>query len=136
MIEAHKTHTDRKRVGRGISSGGGKTAGRGTKGQNSRNGKKHYTGFTSGSLPLAQRLPKFGGFTPLHQSYTITSDQIAAKAATAAPKEITREWLIEQKLLPANLHCSDTVKIVRGASTTTIAIATHDTIKVSKSLQK
>lgn len=136
MISSQPLHKSRKRVGRGISAGGGKTAGRGTKGQNARNGKKHYAGFTSGSLPLAQRLPKFGGFTPLHKSFTITSDQIAAKTAKEAPKEVTREWLIEQNLLPTDLHISDTVKIVRGKTTTTLAVATHDTIKVSKSLQK
>lgn len=136
MIHTRVIHKAKKRVGRGIAAGGGKTAGRGTKGQNARNGKKHYAGFTSGSLPLAQRLPKFSGFTPLHRSYTVTSDQIAARTSKNAPKEINRQWLIEQKLVPTNLHIEDTVKIVRGKSTSTLDIATHDTIKVAKSLQK
>ena len=51
-----------KRVGRGISSGQGKTAGRGTKGQKSRTGKKLRPGFSGGSNPLLQQLPKLPGF--------------------------------------------------------------------------
>lgn len=50
------------RVGRGISAGGGKTAGRGTKGQNSRTGGKVRPGFEGGQIPLAMRLPKLRGF--------------------------------------------------------------------------
>ncbi|GAC1386738.1 MAG: 50S ribosomal protein L15 [Candidatus Saccharimonadales bacterium] len=52
------------RVGRGISAGQGKTAGRGTKGQNSRTGKGRRPGFEGGQNPLMQRLPKLPGFTP------------------------------------------------------------------------
>src|SRR5664279_2343508 len=56
---------DKKRVGRGIGSGYGKTAGRGTKGQNSRTGGGVRPGFEGGQNPLAKRLPKKRGFTPL-----------------------------------------------------------------------
>lgn len=56
---------DRKRVGRGIGSGKGKTAGRGTKGQNSRSGGGVRLGFEGGQNPLAKRLPKKRGFTSL-----------------------------------------------------------------------
>lgn len=56
---------DAKRVGRGIGSGKGKTAGRGTKGQLSRTGKKLRPGFEGGQLPLAQRVPKRPGFKSL-----------------------------------------------------------------------
>jgi len=52
--------TDRKRVGRGIGSGLGKTAGRGHKGQKSRAGGFHKRGFEGGQMPLQRRLPKFG----------------------------------------------------------------------------
>ena len=55
---------DRKRVGRGIGSGYGKTAGRGTKGQNARTGGGVRPGFEGGQNPLAKRLPKKRGFTP------------------------------------------------------------------------
>jgi len=51
-----------KRVGRGVGSGAGKTAGRGTKGHNSRSGGGVRPGFEGGQMPLHRRLPK-GGFT-------------------------------------------------------------------------
>src|SRR6185369_4240525 len=57
--------TDRKRVGRGIGSGYGKTAGRGTKGQNARTGGGVRPGFEGGQNPLAKRLPKKRGFAAL-----------------------------------------------------------------------
>jgi len=49
-----------KRVGRGIGSGDGKTAGRGHKGQKSRSGGYHKVGFEGGQMPLQRRLPKIG----------------------------------------------------------------------------
>ena len=52
----------RKRVGRGVGSGQGKTAGRGSKGHNSRSGGGVRPGFEGGQMPLHRRLPK-GGFT-------------------------------------------------------------------------
>lgn len=57
-----ESNRDKKRVGRGISAGGGKTAGRGTKGQKARTGKKLRAMFQGGSGPLAQRAPKNRGF--------------------------------------------------------------------------
>ena len=51
---------DRKRVGRGIGSGLGKTCGRGHKGQKSRSGGFHKVGFEGGQMPLQRRLPKVG----------------------------------------------------------------------------
>jgi large subunit ribosomal protein L15 len=54
----------RKRVGRGLGSGTGKTAGRGHKGQRARSGGYHKVGFEGGQMPLARRLPK-RGFTSL-----------------------------------------------------------------------
>ncbi|MES9832253.1 MAG: 50S ribosomal protein L15 [Candidatus Thiodiazotropha sp. L084R] len=52
--------TTRKRVGRGIGSGLGKTCGRGHKGQKSRSGGFHKVGFEGGQMPLQRRLPKIG----------------------------------------------------------------------------
>jgi large subunit ribosomal protein L15 len=54
------TSQNRKRVGRGIGSGTGKTAGRGHKGQKSRSGGNVRPGFEGGQMPLQQRVPKFG----------------------------------------------------------------------------
>lgn len=51
---------DKMRVGRGVGSGKGKTAGRGHKGQHSRSGGYHKVGFEGGQMPMARRLPKRG----------------------------------------------------------------------------
>lgn len=59
----------RKRVGRGISAGQGKTAGRGTKGQNARSGGGKGVYFEGGQLPLARRLPYKRGFTNVNKVY-------------------------------------------------------------------
>ncbi|MGH6628717.1 MAG: 50S ribosomal protein L15 [Burkholderiales bacterium] len=56
--------SNRKRVGRGIGSGRGKTAGRGHKGQRARSGGYHKIGFEGGQMPLSRRVPK-RGFTSL-----------------------------------------------------------------------
>lgn len=56
---------DRKRVGRGIAAGGGKTAGRGTKGQGARTGKKLNATFQGGQRALVQAIPKARGFKSL-----------------------------------------------------------------------
>jgi len=58
----------KRRVGRGIGSGLGKTAGRGHKGQKSRSGGFHKVGFEGGQMPLQRRLPK-RGFTSLTREF-------------------------------------------------------------------
>ena len=62
QVSANK---NKKRVGRGIAAGQGKTAGRGTKGQNARTGKKLRVMFQGGQRPLAQAVPKARGFKSL-----------------------------------------------------------------------
>ena len=59
---SHPTNLKRTRVGRGIGSGLGKTAGRGTKGQHARTGYTKNPGFSGGQNPLMQQLPKLPGF--------------------------------------------------------------------------
>jgi len=62
-----------KRVGRGTGSGHGKTSGRGQKGQHAR-GQGFRVGFEGGQMPLAQRLPKLGGFkNPFKKSYAVVN---------------------------------------------------------------
>ena len=61
----------KKRVGRGIGSGHGKTACRGAKGQNSRSGRGTKAGFEGGQMPLQRRLPKRGFRPPFKKRYTI-----------------------------------------------------------------
>lgn len=60
LSPAEGSKKTRKRVGRGIGSGVGKTAGRGHKGQKSRSGGFHKVGFEGGQMPLQRRLPKRG----------------------------------------------------------------------------
>jgi large subunit ribosomal protein L15 len=77
--------THRKRVvGRGIAGKGGKTAGRGTKGQKAR--RQIRVGFEGGQLPLLARIPQLKGFTnPFRVAYTpVNLDQIAALGVTTA----------------------------------------------------
>ena len=59
----------RHRVGRGIGSGWGKTAGRGHKGQRARSGGYHKVGFEGGQMPLHRRLPKRGFASPTRALY-------------------------------------------------------------------
>jgi len=67
---ARGSRSARRRVGRGIGSGLGKTAGRGHKGQRARSGGYHKVGFEGGQMPLHRRLPKRGFTSP-------TRDEIA-----------------------------------------------------------
>ncbi|MEJ2360756.1 MAG: 50S ribosomal protein L15 [Gammaproteobacteria bacterium] len=82
-----------KRVGRGIGSGLGKTAGRGHKGQKSRAGGFHKVGFEGGQMPMQRRLPKVGfrsrmGKTTaevrLHELNKLEADVVDVKALQAA----------------------------------------------------
>ena len=66
-----KATKSRRRVGRGIGSGTGKTAGRGHKGQKSRSGGKVAVGFEGGQMPLYRRLPKRGFNNPFRKNYSI-----------------------------------------------------------------
>jgi large subunit ribosomal protein L15 len=61
----------RKRVGRGIGSGHGKTACRGSKGQRARSGGKKQAGFEGGQMPLQRRLPKRGFRSPFKKEFSI-----------------------------------------------------------------
>lgn len=76
---------DRKRVGRGISAGGGKTAGRGTKGQGARTGKKLNATFMGGQGALVRRIPKHRGFksmrVPAQVVYLNELEALAGKTA-------------------------------------------------------
>ncbi|HUD05520.1 MAG TPA: 50S ribosomal protein L15 [Candidatus Saccharimonadales bacterium] len=85
-----------KRVGRGISGGQGKTAGRGTKGQNSRAGSSKKPGFEGGQNPLMQRLPKLRGVTKYrHDAEEVYTGQLDAFSS----KVIDSTLLAEHKLI-------------------------------------
>jgi large subunit ribosomal protein L15 len=88
---------NKKRIGRGIGSGKGKTSGRGTKGQNSRTGGGVRPGFEGGQNPLAKRLPKKRGFVPYARiEYSTIS---LAQLETFVGTTVTNKALAEQKLV-------------------------------------
>ncbi len=97
---------DRKRVGRGIAAGGGKTAGRGTKGQNSRTGKKLRPMFQGGQRPLAQAVPKKRGFKSLKMpAQVVYLDRLNAFAG----KMVDNAVLFEEGYISTPFH---SVKVI------------------------
>jgi large subunit ribosomal protein L15 len=92
---------NRKRVGRGISAGQGKTAGRGTKGQGSRSGEGGHLYRQGGNLPFYRRLPfmRGEGFTPPNQMIfnEVNLDQLSQ--AFKAGEDVTPETLEKAHLL-------------------------------------
>ncbi|MGF7049787.1 large subunit ribosomal protein L15 [Paenibacillus sp. DS2015] len=88
---------ERKRVGRGTSSGTGKTSGRGHKGQNSRSGGGVRPGFEGGQNPLYRRLPKRGFTNPTRKEYAIVN--IEDLNNFAADTEVTPEFLFENGIV-------------------------------------
>jgi large subunit ribosomal protein L15 len=91
---------DRKRVGRGISAGQGKTCGRGTKGEGARSGQGGHLYRQGGNLPFFRRLPfvRGKGFTP---PYEVTFNEINLDQLTAfkANAEVSPETLVKANLL-------------------------------------
>ena len=87
---------DRKRVGRGMGSGTGKTSGKGHKGQKARSGGGVRRGFEGGQTPLYRRLPK-RGFTNIHaKNYTeVTLKMLNKSNAT----DVTAETLLEEGII-------------------------------------
>jgi large subunit ribosomal protein L15 len=99
MMKLHElTYTEgarhtKKRVGRGTGSGTGKTAGRGTKGQNSRSGGGVRPGFEGGQTPLFQRLPKRGFTNYTRKEYTVINLEMLNRFEDGT--KVTPELLIE-----------------------------------------
>jgi large subunit ribosomal protein L15 len=84
-----KANTGRKRVGRGMGSGMGKTSTRGHKGQGSRSGFSLMRGFEGGQMPLHRRLPKRGFTNIFRTEYTVVNlDRIVQQIANLEVKEI------------------------------------------------
>jgi len=108
----------RKRVGRGIGGKGGKTAGRGTKGQKAR--RQIRAGFEGGQMPLQRRVPKLRGFNnPFRVDYQgINLDVIEESGLT----EVTPESLRDKGLV----HKGALVKILgRGELTRAVRVSAH-----------
>jgi large subunit ribosomal protein L15 len=88
----------RKRVGRGIGCGLGKTCGRGHKGQKSRNGGFHKVGFEGGQMPIQRRLPKVG-FNSRSAKYSaeVRLDELQKLGADS----VNLQALIDANIVPA-----------------------------------
>jgi len=95
-----KANENKKRVGRGMGSGMGKTSTRGHKGQGSRSGSSLMRGFEGGQMPLHRRLPKRGFNNIFRTEYTVVSlDRISEVLAKAPGTELTIEALAAHGLL-------------------------------------
>lgn len=114
----------RKRVGRGIAAGQGKTAGRGTKGQNSRAGGGTRLYHQGGNLPYFRRLPfvRGKGFTPINRiEYSeVNLDQLKDFSKGS---EVSPETLVEARLI-RNLK-KPVVILGRGEIKTTLKVRVH-----------
>jgi large subunit ribosomal protein L15 len=118
---------DRHRVGRGVGSGWGKTAGRGHKGQRARSGGFHKVGFEGGQMPLHRRLPKRGFNSPtrediaevrLHEldGLQVTEVDLAAlQAAGIVPRKALGAKIILAGKLSKKLNVKGDVRASKGA---------------------
>ena len=102
----HGTKFSKKRVGRGIGSGTGKTCGRGHKGQKSRSGGKVQIGFEGGQMPLQRRLPKVGFTSKVN---ILTKDIRYDRLSVIKEKEVSLELLKKYKLIKSKIK---TVRII------------------------
>jgi large subunit ribosomal protein L15 len=117
----------RKRVGRGMGSGMGKTSTRGHKGQRSRSGSRMIRGFEGGQMPLHRRMPKRGFTNIFRKEYNIVSlERLAALGESTITPEVLRKAGVIKAKLP--------VKILGdGELTVALAVSAH---KFSKSAQE
>ena len=118
---------DRHRVGRGVGSGWGKTAGRGHKGQKARSGGFHKIGFEGGQMPLHRRLPKRGFNSPrrgaiaevrlseLERLQVAEVDLAALQAAGIVSKKALGAKIILSGKLAKKLTVKGDVKASKGA---------------------
>ncbi|MGH9568072.1 MAG: 50S ribosomal protein L15, partial [Candidatus Angelobacter sp.] len=95
---------NRKRVGRGMGSGMGKTSTRGHKGQGSRSGSRLMRGFEGGQMPLHRRLPKRGFTNIFRTEYRVIN---LDRLEELGEKNITQELLVERGLA----HKNDLIKV-------------------------
>jgi large subunit ribosomal protein L15 len=123
-----KANSGKKRVGRGMGSGMGKTSARGHKGQRSRSGSRMMRGFEGGQMPLHRRLPKRGFTNIFRTEYTVINlDRIAE----VAQDELTYETMVELGLVRKR---NALVKVL-GVGELTAAVTVH-AHKFSKTAQE
>jgi large subunit ribosomal protein L15 len=117
-----KANTGRKRVGRGMGSGMGKTSTRGHKGQGSRSGSSLMRGFEGGQMPLHRRLPKRGFTNIFRTEYTVVNlDRIVQQTEGKKVSEIALE---DYKKLGLASSKKALIKIL-GSGELTAAITIH-----------
>src|SRR5246500_5123760 len=105
-LRAPKRATEKKkRIGRGMGSGMGKTSTRGHKGQGSRSGSRTMRGFEGGQMPLHRRLPKRGFTNIIRTEYAILN---LDRLAELGEKEITHDVLLKRGLVGKN----DLIKVL------------------------
>lgn len=115
-----------KRVGRGIGSGLGKTAGRGHKGQKSRSGGFHKVGFEGGQMPIHRRLPK-RGFTS-RSSFESASVRLS-ELALVEGSEINLQTLKDAGLINKNIL---KVKVYLSGDAPKTALSVDSSVKLTK----
>ena len=107
LMDNKGARQDIKRVGRGMASGYGKTAGRGTKGQKARAGSRKQATFQGGQMPILRRFPKFGFTNPFAKHYVTINlgdiEKFIASGKIDAGKEITLESLMAAKIINRKL---------------------------------
>jgi large subunit ribosomal protein L15 len=123
-----KANRNKKRVGRGMGSGHGKTSTRGHKGQGSRTGSSLMRGFEGGQMPLHRRLPKRGFTNIFRTEYTVLN---LSRVAEMGETELTHERLLALGFLKRR---NELLKVLgTGDLSTAITIYAH---KFSKSAQE
>ena len=98
------TKSSRKRVGRGIGSGNGKTAGRGHKGQKSRSGGSIPRWFEGGQMPLQQRLPKFGFSSRVNKLSTDINLRMLDGLKEASLEILKEKKLVNKKINKVKIY--------------------------------
>jgi len=120
LTPAEGEKTSKKRVGRGIGSGFGKTCGRGHKGQKSRSGGFTKIGFEGGQMPLQRRLPKVG----FSSRVSITTSQVTlSEISKLEETDINIEVLKKHNLITKNILRVKVIlsgEITRGSEMTGI----------------
>jgi len=125
LAPAPGAHRSRRRVGRGTGGKGGKTAGRGTKGQKARTSIK--PGFEGGQLPLTQRIPKLRGFAnPFRVEYNVVNVDVLEGLETS---DVTPETLRAAGIV----HHKGLVKVLgRGELSRKLTVEAHAFSKSAK----
>jgi len=115
--------SDRHRVGRGVGSGWGKTAGRGHKGQKARSGGFHKVGFEGGQMPLHRRLPKRGFNSPTRNDIAEvrTSELQGLQAAEIDLAALKEAGIVPRRALAAKVILSG--KLERKVALKEIAVS-------------